>query len=92
MEGDLPANVTVSGNFLHFLYARITSVNETLTLALENYADVHLSTRPKLGLVDGLGHLSRFLFCTAMDFNVQELRGKYSYLASVAEAQNKAIN
>ncbi len=49
------------------------------------------TTRPKRGLGDGLGHLSRIFFGIAMDSDVQELKEKYSYLASVAEAQNKAI-
>ncbi len=46
-------------------------MNETLTLALEYYADVHLSTCPKGCLDDGLGHLSKFLFGTAMNSDVQ---------------------
>ncbi len=92
LEEDLPGNINVLGDFLHLLYARIAFVNETLTLALENYADVHLSHRPKRGLVDGLGHLSRYLFGTALDSDVQELRHKYTYLTNIAEAQNKAIN
>ncbi len=92
LERDLPANVAVSGDFLHSLFARITFVNETLTLALKNFADVHLSCRPKRGLIDGLSHLFRYLFGTAMDSDAQELREKYTYLISVAEAQNKAIN
>ncbi len=32
-EDDVPANVTVSGDFLHPLHARISFVNETLALA-----------------------------------------------------------
>ncbi len=67
-------------------------MNETLTLTLENYADVHFSTCSKRGLVERLGQISRFLFGTAMDSDVQELRKKYSYLTSVAEAQNIDIN
>ncbi len=67
-------------------------MNEILTLALENYADVHLSSRSKRGLIDGLGHLSRYLFGTAMDADVQELREQYTYLSKLAEEQNKVIN
>ncbi len=67
-------------------------MNLTLTLALENYADVHLSFHPKRGLIDGLGHLSRYLFGTAMDADVQELREKYTYLSNLAEEQNNVIN
>ncbi len=79
-------------DYVHLLYARTAFVNETLSLALENFADVNLSQRPKRGLVDGLGHLSRYLFGTALDSDVQELRHKYTYLTNIAEAQNKAIN
>ncbi len=43
LEEDLPANINLSGDFVHLLYARIAFVNETLSLALENFADVHLS-------------------------------------------------
>ncbi len=92
LEEDLPANVNVSGDFLHLLYARIAFVNETLTLALEKYADAHLSHRPKRGLVDGLGHISGYLFGTALDSDVQEFRHKYTYLTDIAEEQNKTIN
>ncbi len=60
-------------------------MNETLTLASENYAYVHLSSCPKRGLIDGLGHLSLYLFGTAMDADVQELREKYTYLSNLAE-------
>ncbi len=73
---ELPADVKLSGNLLHLIFVRIAFVNETLTLALENYVDVHLSSRPKRGLIDGLGHLSRYLFGTTMDLGVQELREK----------------
>ncbi len=89
---ELPADVKLSGNFLHLLFARIAFVNETLTLALEKYVDVHLSSHPKRGLIDGLGHLSRYLFGTAMDADVQELREKSTYLSNLAGEQNKVIN
>ncbi len=92
LSGTLPVDVKLSGNLLRLIFARIAFVNETLTLALENYADVHLSSRPKRGLIDGLGHLSRYLFGTAMDAGVQELREKYTYLSNLAEEQNKVIN
>ncbi len=88
---ELPADVKLSGNLLHLLFARIAFVKETLTLALENYADVHFSSRPKRGLIDGLGQLSRYLFDTAMDADVQELREKDTYLSNLAEEQTKVI-
>ncbi len=92
LRNELPADVKLSGHLLHLLFARTAFVNETLTLALENYADVHLSSRPKRGLIDRLGHLSRYLFGTSMDAYVQKLREKYTYLSNLAEEQNKVIN
>ncbi len=92
LEENSSESVNIPGDFFHLLYARIAFVNDTLSLALEDVADVHLSYRPKRGLVDGLGHLSRYLFGTALDSDVQELRSKYTYLTNIAEAQNKAIN
>ncbi len=71
---ELSASVKLSRDLLHFLFTRITFVTETLTLALENYANVYLSSRSKRGFVDGLGHFSHFLFGNAMDADVQELR------------------
>ncbi len=91
LSGTLPADVKLSGNLVHLIFSRIAFVNETLTLALENYADVHLSSRPKRGLIDGLGHLSQYLFGTAMDADVQELREQYTYISKIAEEQNKVI-
>ncbi len=92
LVNELPADVELSGHLLHLLFARIAFVNETLTLALENYADVHLSSRPKRGLIYGLGHLSRYLFGTDMDADVEELREKYTYLSNLAKEQNKVIS
>ncbi len=67
-------------------------MNETLTLALENYHRFPLSHRQKRGFVDGIGHLSRMLFGTAaMNEDVEELRDRYNHLALLASAHNKAI-
>ncbi len=60
-------------------------MNETLTLALENYH------RQKRGFIDGIGHLSRVLFGAAMNEDVEELRDIYDHLALLASAHNKAI-
>ncbi len=66
-------------------------MNETLTLALENYHGFPLSHHPKRGFFDGIGHLSGMLFGTAMNKDVEELRNRYSHLALLASAHNKAI-
>ncbi len=80
-----------SGKFLRLLHARVEFVNETLTLALENYHNFPLSHRQKRGFIDGIRHLSRMLFGTAMHEDVEELRDRYNHLALIASAHNKAI-
>ncbi len=67
-------------------------LNETLNIALDNYADPSFSNRTKRGLINRLGQLFRMLFGTAMDADVQDLRERYNHLASLAANQNKAIN
>ncbi len=66
-------------------------MNETLTLALENYHSFPLSHRQTRRFIDGIGHLSRMLFGTAMNEDVEELRDRYNHLALLASAHNKAI-
>ncbi len=67
-------------------------LNETLNIALDNYADPSFSNRTKRGLINGLGQLSRMLFGITMDEDVEDLRERYNHLASLAANQNKAIN
>ncbi len=43
-------------------------------------------------MINGLGQLSRMLFGTAMDGDMQDLWERYNRLASLAANQNKAIN
>ncbi len=66
-------------------------MNETLTLALENYHGFPLSHRQKRGFFDGIGHLSRILFGAALNEDGEELRDRYNHLALLASAHNKAI-
>ncbi len=66
-------------------------MNETLTLALENYHGFPLSQRQKRGFFDEIGQLSRMLFGTAMNEGVKELRDRYNHLALLASAHDKAI-
>ncbi len=63
-----------------------------MSKSLATFSIYSLLGLPKRGLIDGLGHLSRYLFGTAMDADVQELREKYTYLSNLAEEQNKVIN
>ncbi len=74
------------------MHERLRYLNETLNIALDNYADPSFSNHTKRGLINGLGQLSRMLFGTAMDEDVQDLRERYNHLASLAANQNKAIN
>lgn len=78
LEEELLINVTISVDFLHLLFVRITFVNETLTLTLEKYADVRLSYHPKRSFIAGLRHLSHYLLGTAIDSDGLELREKYT--------------
>ncbi len=55
------------------MHERLRYLNETLNIALDNYADPSFSNRTKRGLINGLGQLSRMLFGTAMDEDVQDL-------------------
>ncbi len=77
--------------FFRLLRPRVEFVNETPSLALDNYRNFPLAHRPKRGLFDGIGQLSRMLFGTAMNEDVEELRDRYNHLVSLASAQNKTI-
>ncbi len=74
------------------IHERLRYLNETLNIDLDNYADPSFSNRTKRGLINGLEQLSRMLFGTAMDEDVQDLRERYNHLVLLAANQNKAIN
>ncbi len=78
--------------FTRMMHERLRYLNETLNSALDNYADPSFFNRTKRGLINGLGQLSRMLFGTAMDGDMQDPRERYNHLASLAANQNKAIN
>lgn len=48
--------------------------------------------RTKRGLIDGIGHLSRMLFGTAMNADVQKLKERYNQLTSIASINKKVID
>ncbi|RUM30632.1 MAG: hypothetical protein DSY32_02030, partial [Aquifex sp.] len=81
-----------SFDFLPLLHARVTYLNDTINLALENYSGLDTANRTKRGLIDGIGQLSRLLFGTAMNEDVEKLRDRYNQLTSIASANNKAIH
>ncbi len=74
------------------MHERLRYLNEVLNIALDNYADPSFSNRIKRGLINGFGQLSRRLFGTAMDEDVEDLMERYNHLASLAANQNKDIN
>ncbi len=74
------------------MHERLRYLNETLNIAMDNFADPSFSNRTERDLINGLGQLSRMLFGTAMDEDVQDLRERHNHLASLAANQNKAIN
>ncbi len=74
------------------MHERLRYLIETLNIAQDIYADPPFSIRTKRGLINGHGQLSRIVFGTAMDEDVEDLREKYNHLASLAVNQNKAIN
>ncbi len=86
LEQDLLTTLLGQGNFSD----SAMPANETLTFALEKYHGFPLSHRHKRGLFDGLRHLSRRLFGTAMNEEVEELRDRYNHSASLDSVHNKA--
>ncbi len=86
LERNAPKDVVT-----RIMHERLQYLNETLNIALDNYADPSFSNRTKRGLINELGQLSRMLFGTAMDGDVQDLRERYNHLASLAANQKKAL-
>ena len=79
-------------NLLKLFSSRLAYVNDTVSLALESYIGLEGPARDKryapLGI---LGELSRDIFGTAMQADVDELRDRYNQLTVVANANNRAI-
>ncbi len=92
VEYDLPQVVAVSVEFLQLLHARQELVNETITLALNDYHDFSLShghkQRPNGVIVQHSCMLSR----TAMNKDVEKLRERHNHLALLDSAHNKTIH
>ncbi len=74
------------------LHARLTYLNDTISLASDTYIGLNGPSRAKRGLIDGIGKLSRMLFGTAMDEDVEQLRERYNHLTSIASANYRAIH
>ncbi len=83
---------SVEDSVTRMMHERLRYLNETLNIALDNYANPSFSNRTKRSLINGLGQLPRMLYETAMAEGVENLRERYNHLASLAVNQNKAIN
>ncbi len=71
------------------LHARLSCLNDTISLASDTYNG---PSRAKRGLIDGIGKLSRMLFGTAMDEDVEHLRERYNHQTSIASTNYRAIH
>ncbi len=74
------------------LHARLSYLNDTISLASDTYIGLNAPSRAKRGLMDGIGKLSRMLFGTAMDEDVEQLRERYNHLTSISSANYRAIH
>ncbi len=55
------------------LHARLSYLNDTISLGSDTYVGINGPSRAKRGLIGGIGKLSRMLFGTAMDNDVEHL-------------------
>ena len=92
LEKELPDGAKEPNEILFLLHARVRFVTEMIDSALENYEGLSVTNRTKRGLINGIGKISQFLFGTAMNEDVEDLKGKYNQLISIAKSNNKAIN
>ncbi len=63
-----------TSHFLPHLHTRVTYLNATIILAMDNNNGITLTNRTKRGFMNGIGQPSRMLFGTAMNEDVVELR------------------
>ena len=78
-------------DLLKLFASRLSFVNDTVALALDTYLGLDGPVREKRGWLDGIGELSRDLFGTAMQKDVDELRDRYNQLLTLASSNNRAI-
>ncbi len=82
----------MSSLLVTLLHARLSYLNETISLASDSYIGLNGPSHAKRGLIDGIGKLSRMLFGTAMDEDVEQLMERYNHLTSIASASYRAIH
>ena len=92
LEKELPDGAKEPNEILFLLHARVRFVTEMIDSAIENYEGLSVTNRTKRGLINGIGKISQFLFGTAMNEDVEDLKGKYNQLLSIAKSNHKAIN
>ncbi len=78
-------------DLLKLFASRFAYVKETVQLALESYLGLEGPAREKRAWLEGLGEISRDLFGTAMQKDVDELRDRYNQLTTLASAHTKKI-
>ncbi len=91
LEHSVPKDTEYRRDTFALLSARASYVNESLSVALDSFADLDVPARPKRGLINGLGRISQFMFGTAMDEDVSDLKSKYAYLTNIAGSHQKVI-
>ncbi len=91
LELQLERNAPKDG-VTRMMHERLRYLNEILNIALDNYADPSFSNRTKLNLINGLGQLSRMLFGTSMEEDVEDLRERYNSLASLAAINMNSLH
>lgn len=74
------------------LRERLQHLKDLVETERDTYANIHVKHRSKRGLIDGLGQLSRTLFGTALDSDVQDLRNRYDTLATATVANSKTVH
>ena len=79
-------------SILYLLKARLSYFRVALSHATHDYTVHPVHARSKRGLLNALGRASQFLFGTAMDEDVQDLRDRYNKVVTVAAANRKVIN
>ena len=77
---------------LYFLKSRLSFLQISIDDSIHDFNKHPVHARSKMGLVDALGRASQFLFGTAMDSDVQDLRKHYTQLVSMASANRRVIN
>ncbi len=74
------------------LHARLSYLNDTISLASDTSIGLNGPSRAKHGLIDVIGKVSRMLFGMAMDEDVEHLRKRYNHLTSIASANYRTIH